>query len=614
MNNTYIVLIYLSYLSSVVCLRLPRCYIHGAPEQRDGIQVRWQTNKRTGKPERAYYYVSDEGEVRIPQFSRKRAFTYNTLVAAQKHGQYTPPDILLERLKEVNRSHNFAYVKAIFLDIYRWFSFRKQEFLKDELFHKIRHVVRKKHFFFGRVYSRVLRRLFKFSNCYEDQQNLSLLDFFVAWDTGGLDKHLYSLEHIMNGHFNAVPEPWVFDRILSLYEHVDSMEVLQSIFQGVHYSQHKFAKDSRSCLLKLLNSTAARSLYGFMKRAKRVHTVLQIHELTRVKFQEVDELDAIKKGFSETLDEYAMRMGNIVTRAFEHVFKLLQMIEKVDEERESFDENGIGFERNALNRDEMLSINLMAKMRLYEEHRDVELVVRGAFEIVQFLKEKLEQYSNVGKRTAFISHFKSSVLLPYMTVLMRATTHAYDTLVKMKAMHDEIGKDDIVGKYDVFLSANTLKRFQWLGMDKFCSLFDYKKPFHKIMDKTYAILTNDEHKYLYDHSNRSIVASTDVKTMDLWNLGRREFLGGPLNCQLVVTLTSVEMEECLPETIKRVKEALLKDLGVPLEFDRVVNLYFQRNAGVVPIQEFHPGLLESGGNGTIVAHPIHKFMCMVLDE
>lgn len=103
MNYNCIVLICIVYIHTVTCLNLPACYVKRAPVPRENVKVKWQRNEETGKNKKAYYYNCDEGEIRIPENARKRAFTYNTLSASLEKDEYCPPEQIFSRLN-VSRS------------------------------------------------------------------------------------------------------------------------------------------------------------------------------------------------------------------------------------------------------------------------------------------------------------------------------------------------------------------------------------------------------------------------------------------------------------------------------------------------------------------------------
>lgn len=614
MNYNCIVLICIVYIHTVTCLNLPACYVKRAPVPRENVKVKWQRNEETGKNKKAYYYNCDEGEIRIPENARKRAFTYNTLSASLEKDEYCPPEQIFSRLNDIRQDQNFEEIKAVYLDIYRWFAFRKKEFLVNELFHKIRNVVKTKHFFFGRVYSRSLRRLFKFANCYQDQKDISLATYYVTWKEGMLDVSEQHLRFAINGRFIGVPEPSLLDRIIALTKEHGTLKVLNSIFNDVKYTKYKMDLDTKVYNIKVLNSTASLCLYRWLKSARRVHTIIQIHDITRLPFKDVDSLTAIKKKTLEDLDEYGMRMVRSVSNAFEHIYKVMQRLEEIPERTNPINELNIGYEERELSRDELFTIHLLAKIELFGAHRDLEQLLRGLFEMVQFLSEKIDEYANDVNRSGFIRYFKQTVCAPYLKTVMTAMAYDHTALLRMKAIHDEMSTKDGSESYAVFLSKNALNRFMWYGMDKFCSLFNYKGTFQEEAEDVLAIITNDGHKYLYRNSDRQIIASTDALTMDLWNLNIGHSLTGPLKCQLVISLDSINIEQTINELIQTAKKDVLESFGAPLEFDRIVNFYFKRYAGINPIQEFHPELLKSGEPGRLIMHPIHKFMCIAVDE
>lgn len=150
------------------------------------------------------------------------------------------------------------------------------------------------------------------------------------------------------------------------------------------------------------------------------------------------------------------------------------------------------------------------------------------------------------------------------------------------------------------------------GMRRFCSMLNYNAPSYNQSNDVFAILTRGNHYYLYRNSDGQIVASNDQLTMDLWNIGKRSYLNGPVQCQLVIRSYAANLEEDFRQMVKKAKDSLSAKVGVRLEFDRIVNLHLPRYVDVTPSRIFDPNI--SQGHSGLVEHPIHKFMSIVVDR
>ncbi|GIX64660.1 coatomer delta subunit, putative [Babesia caballi] len=597
-----------------------------APLATGEVRVKWHGNKRTGKDVKAYYYVCDDGVVRIPQFARKRAFMCNILRAATSRPQYCEPTEILQRLKvsawsgaeimalqNIAAKQDFEEVRSLFLDIYRWFAFRKNAFVAHELFEDIRDEVRAKHFFFGRVYSRVLRTCFKFSRCHHDHRPFSLVNYYVKWDSGDLPVEQQRIGAVMRRTGGETARV-LMDRIAALVELHDREAVLNTVFSGVSSYRRNMYLDTRVSNLKVLSSAAAVCLHRWLTTTDHTWTVALIHQVSRVEFPGCSAPGDVAKRIEETMEEYGLRMSRSVSSVFEQVYKLLQRLKEGERPERVAEARSIGYESTLVCREELFAINLLAKLWLFDKHRDVEFLLRGLFDLVAFLSERVAKAGAAIGGSEFIASFEQTVCVPYLCAVMKAVSYEHGAVLRMKAILDGLDTGGNTGNHALYLSNAALSHLMSFGMSRFCSLFNYSAPHRVDADDVFAILTRGEHTYIYRQSDGQIVASTDRETMDLWNVGNRGGLSGPMACQLVIRSYATAIDESLENVIKRAKAAVAENVGVPLEFSSVVNFHLPRYASVEPIREFHPKLFETSCSKELVEHPIHKFLTMVVDK
>ncbi|GBE61745.1 coatomer delta [Babesia ovata] len=552
-----------------------------------------------------------DGEVRIPQVARRRAFTCNILKAATAKPAYADPADILHRLEVIAANQDFGEVKSLFLDIFRWFAFKKNDFIKHELFQHIRRRFMESHFFFGRVYSRVLRRHFKFSRCYPDQKHLSLANHYVRWINGGIPLEEQCMTFLISRSGLRV-HPLLIDRIAAIVNTHDNVDVLNAIFKDFEGGSNDLMLDTRIADRHPINSEAALWLYRWLDTTDDARTTALLERITRSQLYDANDSECEDLKLVERMRYCSEKVVSCVPGVFEQIYKLFQRLRCLQEHEKDVGERRALTGNLTLSRDELFSINMLYKLKQFESHRDVGQLLRGLFSMIKYLNSKVAEQSSTSESSEFISYFKQHVCVPYLRSVMRAAAYDRSSLLRMKGVVDLLETGAKWRKYTPYCSGSMLRSLMYYGMNNFCSMFNYNKSPPNKANDTFAILSSGDHYYLYRNSDDRIVASNDNLTMDLWNVGKRSHFNGPVQCHLVIRSYNVSFEDDIQRIVEQAKNNVSAKIGVNLEFDHIVNLHLPRYVDVTPIRAFDPNLLQESNSG-LIEHPIHKFISIVVD-
>ncbi|CDR95041.1 coatamer delta subunit containing protein,putative [Babesia bigemina] len=604
-----ILIVFISVIPYCTGLRLRKCYIERPHLPGRNVEIRWKDRQGTNKPHKEYYYVCQDGEVRIPQVARKRAFTCNLLKAATAKAGYADPADILNRLEAIAEHQDFETVKSLFLDIFRWFAFKKIEFINHPHFTSIRKRFLETHFFFGRVYSRVLKSHFKFSRCYPDLSHLSLANRYVRWMNGGIPLEEQCITFLINKSCVRA-HPLLIDRIAALVNLHDSVDALNAIFTDVRGNSNDLILSTRIANRHPVNSEAALWLHRWLDAAQDARTTRQLQTITKLQIYDSDDLEGDYVQSGDRTGHAPDAPVSCVPAAFEQIYKLFQRLDCLQGNKKDEHKTPMLNGNATLSRDELFSINMLCKLKQFEAQRDVGDLLHGLFSMIRYLNTKVNEGPSMHERSDFILAFKHHVCVPYLRCVMRASTYALSSLLRMKGVLDLLESGKKRHRYAPYCSESTLRSFMYYGMNRFCSMFNYTGTPRNKANDIFGILTKDSYYYLYRDSDDKIVASNNAPAMDLWNIGKRSHLSGPLQCQLVIRSYKVCIEDDIQQMIEKAKANLSAKIGVELEFDNIVNLHFPRYVNVTPMRAFDPTLLQERNSG-LIEHPIHRFISIL---